>query len=420
MEFRRIPGLPPYVFTIIDGLKIEARRAGQDVDRPRLRQPRPAVARDRGREAGRGGAQHAATTATRPAGASPSCARRSPSSTSAGSASTLDPDTEVHLHHRRQGGLQPPDVGAAAARRRRARAVARPTRSTSGARYFAGADARQVADRHRRGLRRERDGGLGVRLAQAAGDRAVVPAQPDHGDASSWPTCSGWSTGPASATSCSCTTSPTPTSAFDGYQPPSILQAEGAKECAVELYSMTKSFSMAGWRVAFLVGNARGRRRAGQAEELPRLRHLPADPDRGHRHAERGARLPGRGQRDLPVAARRAVRRAGPHRLGRSSGRAARCSSGRRSPSRTAEMGSIEFAKLLVTECDVARVARRRLRPGRRRLRAVRPDRERAAHRPGRPQAQARPPQARLTPAVATRSPSTTACVYLRAVRRLC
>src|SRR6476646_7820438 len=31
MEFRRIPGLPPYVFTIIDGLKIEARRAGQDV-----------------------------------------------------------------------------------------------------------------------------------------------------------------------------------------------------------------------------------------------------------------------------------------------------------------------------------------------------------------------------------------------------
>jgi alanine-synthesizing transaminase len=44
---------------------------------------------------------------------------------------------------------------------------------------------------------------------------------------------------------------------FDGYEPPSILQAEGAKECAVELYSMTKSFSMAGWRVAFLVGNPR-------------------------------------------------------------------------------------------------------------------------------------------------------------------
>ena len=42
---------------------------------------------------------------------------------------------------------------------------------------------------------------------------------------------------------------------FDGYEPPSILQAEGAKECAVELYSMTKSFSMAGWRIACMVGN---------------------------------------------------------------------------------------------------------------------------------------------------------------------
>ncbi len=42
---------------------------------------------------------------------------------------------------------------------------------------------------------------------------------------------------------------------FDGYSPPSIMQAEGAKEVAVELYSLTKSFSMAGWRVAFCVGN---------------------------------------------------------------------------------------------------------------------------------------------------------------------
>jgi alanine-synthesizing transaminase len=42
---------------------------------------------------------------------------------------------------------------------------------------------------------------------------------------------------------------------YDGYQPPSILQAKGAKECAVEFYSLTKSFSMAGWRVAFMLGN---------------------------------------------------------------------------------------------------------------------------------------------------------------------
>ncbi len=42
---------------------------------------------------------------------------------------------------------------------------------------------------------------------------------------------------------------------YDGYTPPSILQVEGAKDIAVELYSMSKGFSMAGWRVAFMVGN---------------------------------------------------------------------------------------------------------------------------------------------------------------------
>jgi alanine-synthesizing transaminase len=44
--------------------------------------------------------------------------------------------------------------------------------------------------------------------------------------------------------------------AFDGYEPPSILQVPGAEEVAVELYTLTKSFSMAGWRVGFVVGNA--------------------------------------------------------------------------------------------------------------------------------------------------------------------
>jgi alanine-synthesizing transaminase len=44
---------------------------------------------------------------------------------------------------------------------------------------------------------------------------------------------------------------------FDGYKPPSILQVPGAKEVAVEIYSMSKSFNMAGWRVGFCVGNAR-------------------------------------------------------------------------------------------------------------------------------------------------------------------
>ena len=42
--------------------------------------------------------------------------------------------------------------------------------------------------------------------------------------------------------------------AFDGHTPPSVLAAEGALECAVELYSLTKSFSMAGWRMGFVLG----------------------------------------------------------------------------------------------------------------------------------------------------------------------
>jgi len=44
---------------------------------------------------------------------------------------------------------------------------------------------------------------------------------------------------------------------FDGYKPPSILQVEGAKEVAVEIFSMSKSYNMAGWRVGFCVGNAK-------------------------------------------------------------------------------------------------------------------------------------------------------------------
>src|SRR4029453_9521469 len=42
---------------------------------------------------------------------------------------------------------------------------------------------------------------------------------------------------------------------FDGYQAPSIFEVEGAKEVAVEMFSMSKSYSMAGWRVGFCVGN---------------------------------------------------------------------------------------------------------------------------------------------------------------------
>ena len=44
---------------------------------------------------------------------------------------------------------------------------------------------------------------------------------------------------------------------FDGYKAPSILQVEGAKDVAVEIFSLSKSYNMAGWRVGFCVGNPR-------------------------------------------------------------------------------------------------------------------------------------------------------------------
>ncbi|MFP4168922.1 MAG: aminotransferase class I/II-fold pyridoxal phosphate-dependent enzyme [Desulfonatronovibrionaceae bacterium] len=42
---------------------------------------------------------------------------------------------------------------------------------------------------------------------------------------------------------------------FDGYEPPSFLQAKGAKDVGVEFFSMSKSYSMAGWRMGFCCGN---------------------------------------------------------------------------------------------------------------------------------------------------------------------
>src|ERR1700723_1140793 len=43
--------------------------------------------------------------------------------------------------------------------------------------------------------------------------------------------------------------------AFDGYKPPSVMQVPGAKEVAVEFFTLSKSYNMPGWRIGFMVGN---------------------------------------------------------------------------------------------------------------------------------------------------------------------
>ncbi len=45
--------------------------------------------------------------------------------------------------------------------------------------------------------------------------------------------------------------------AFDGYRPPSVMQVPGAKDVAVEFFTLSKSYNMPGWRVGFMVGNQR-------------------------------------------------------------------------------------------------------------------------------------------------------------------
>src|SRR5204862_6127307 len=44
---------------------------------------------------------------------------------------------------------------------------------------------------------------------------------------------------------------------FDGKPPPSILEVPGARDIAVEFTSLSKTYSMAGWRIGFAVGNAK-------------------------------------------------------------------------------------------------------------------------------------------------------------------
>jgi alanine-synthesizing transaminase len=140
---------------------------------------------------------------------------------------------------------------------------------------------------------------------------------------------------------------------FDGYQPPSILQAEGAKEVAVELYSLTKSFSMAGWRCAFLVGNA---------EIVQALAKLKSYLDYGtFQPIQIAATVTLNEAPDYPKVANKIYQ-----------GRRDALCGGLNSigweveppkgtmfvwapiPEPYRDLGSIEFAKLLVTECEVA------------------------------------------------------------------
>src|SRR5215218_10104698 len=275
MEFRRIPGLPPYVFTIIDGLKQEARRAGRDVvdlgfGNPDL--PSPEIAVEKLAEAARNTRNHRY-----------SASRGILKLRQAVSALylrnfgvELDPETEVLSTIRAEEGFS-----------------------------------------HLMWVL--------LQLVDWARERDVVLVH-DFAYADV---------------------------AFDGWTPPSILQCEGAKDCAVELYSMTKSFSMAGWRVAFLVGNA---------EVVAALTKLKSYLDYGtFQPIQTAATVTMNEAPDYPAEvnevyeSRRNALVDGLARIGweveRPRGTMFVWAP---IPEPYRELGSIEFAKLIVNDCDVA------------------------------------------------------------------
>jgi aspartate/methionine/tyrosine aminotransferase len=83
---------------------------------------------------------------------------------------------------------------------------------------------------------------------------------------------------------------------FDGWKAPSIMQVPGARDVAVEFFTMSKSYNMAGWRIGFMVGNkdSSTRWRASRATTTTarsrRCRSPPSRRWKGRRSASRRSR----------------------------------------------------------------------------------------------------------------------------------
>jgi len=253
MEFRRITSLPPYVFTIIDTLKVEARRAGADVidlgfGNPDL--PSPDLAVEKLVEAARNPRNHRYSSSK----GLPKLREAVAALYERRFGVSLDPDRQVlntigakeGFAHLMWVLLQPGDAALV------------PSPSYPIHRYsplFAGAEVREMPftlDGDFIGMLRE---GWDYSWPKP---RVIVLSFP-HNPTAACVDLKFMEEVVAFARERDVLLVHDFAYAdvgFDGYQPPSIMQVPGADEVAVELYSMTKSFSMAGWRVAFMVGNA--------------------------------------------------------------------------------------------------------------------------------------------------------------------
>jgi alanine-synthesizing transaminase len=350
VEFRRIPGLPPYVFTIIDSLKIEARRAGRDVvdlgfGNPDI--PSPDLAVDKLAEAAHNARNHRY-----------SASRGIPKLRQAAAELyrrrfevVLDPDSEIistigakeGFSHLMWVLLQPGDAAL----------VPSPSYPIHiWGPYFAGADARQVA------IGGGEDYIANVMNAYDMGwpkPRVVVLSFPHNPTTATVELADlqrlvDWARERDVVLVHDFAYAET---AFDGWSPPSILQCEGAKDVAVELYSMTKSFSMAGWRVAFLAGNR---------EVVGALAKLKSYLDYGtFQPVQIAATVTLNEAVDYPrevnaiYESRRNALCDGLDRIGWDIPRPrGTMFAWAPIPEPYAELGSIEFSKLIINECDVA------------------------------------------------------------------
>jgi alanine-synthesizing transaminase len=350
VEFRRIPGLPPYVFTIIDSLKVEARRAGRDVvdlgfGNPDI--PSPDIAVDKLAEAAHNSRNHRYSSSR----GIPKLRQAAAELYRRRFGVVLDPDTEVistigakeGFSHLMWVLLQPGDAAL----------VPSPSYPIHiWGPYFAGADARQVPVGH------GEDFVANVMNAYDLGwpkPRVVVLSFPHNPTTATVELADlqklvDWARERDVVLVHDFAYAET---SFDGWRPPSILQCEGAKDVAVELYSMTKSFSMAGWRLAFLAGNS---------EVVGALAKLKSYLDYGtFQPVQIAATVTLNEAVDYPLEvnaiyeSRRNALCDGLDRIGWDIPRPrGTMFAWAPIPEAYAELGSIEFAKLVINECDVA------------------------------------------------------------------
>ncbi len=93
---------------------------------------------------------------------------------------------------------------------------------------------------------------------------------------------------------------------FDGWKAPSIMQVPGAKDVAVEFFTLSKSYNMAGWRIGFMVGNAELVNALARIKSYHDYGTFTPRAGGGHRRARGRPAVREGHRRDLPAPPRRA------------------------------------------------------------------------------------------------------------------